>query len=489
MRRLRWQLRAHILATMALAIVAISFAAQRVSAPSESTLAITGILLVMASAAQVWPLHLSTKVKITVDDMPTFAAALLLPGFEAMLLAGASTLIGLRFRNTRMRWYNRGFNAASSTLGVGAASATYASLNGPMPPTMAATAAILAAGMVKYLVQAILVDVVVALQLKRRPLEGWWQVHQRDLPYESALYLLGALAAIFVGGEPLSLILFAVPMGAMLLALRETARVRQQTRATILELADLIDLRDPYTHGHSQRVAALAERLARRMKLESTQIQLIHDAARVHDIGKIGTNDVVLLKPGPLDEAERREMQRHVEIGHRLLSHIPEFFEGAELVLAHHERHDGGGYPRGLKGDELPVEVSVITVADSYDAMMTDRPYRRGMPWESVRAELVRGAGTQWRERAVRMFVEMIDEERAAASAELALGRGLTAGAEVHLVEPVARANDLRPAAGAGLPGAATDVHVGADLRPELGRQLRLDDLRRALERRMKGAA
>src|SRR5713226_8955475 len=179
---------------MTLAIVAISFAAQRVSAPSESTLAITGILLVMASAAQVWPLHLSTKVKITVDDMPTFAAALLLPGFEAMLLAGASTLIGLRFRNTRMRWYNRGFNAASSTLGVGAASATYASLNGPMPPTMAATAAILAAGMVKYLVQAILVDVVVALQLKRRPLEGWWQVHQRDLPYESALYLLGALA-------------------------------------------------------------------------------------------------------------------------------------------------------------------------------------------------------------------------------------------------------------------------------------------------------
>jgi HD-GYP domain-containing protein (c-di-GMP phosphodiesterase class II) len=150
------------------------------------------------------------------------------------------------------------------------------------------------------------------------------------------------------------------------------------------------------------------------MKLEATQIELITDAARVHDIGKIGTNDLVLLKAGPLNDAERAEMQRHVEIGHRLLSHIPEFFEGSELVLSHHERHDGKGYPRGLQGDELPVEVSVISVADSYDAMTTDRPYRRGLPWDAVRAELLRGAGTQWRERAVEVFVDMIDEERAA---------------------------------------------------------------------------
>ncbi len=207
-------------------------------------------------------------------------------------------------------------------------------------------------------------------------------------------------------------------MGALLLSLRESARVREQTRETILELADLIDLRDPYTHGHSQRVAALAQRLGRRMKLEATQIELITDAARVHDIGKIGTNDLVLLKAGPLNDAERAEMQRHVEIGHRLLSHIPEFFEGSELVLSHHERHDGRGYPRGLKGDELPLEVSVISVADSYDAMTTDRPYRRGLPWSAVRAELIRGRDTQWRASAVDRFIEIIEEDRAQMQAE-----------------------------------------------------------------------
>ena len=467
MTSLRPPLRVYVGCVVCAAAVALAAAAPARGTVTEIDLAVAAILLVMASLAQVWPLHLSTKVKFTVDDLPTFTAALVLTPFDAMLLAGASTIIGLRFRNARMRWYNRAFNAASSTLGVAAAILTYHAFRGPTPPELSASVAIVAAGMAKYLVQSVLVDVAVALQLKRRPLERWWELHRRDLPYEASLYLLGALAAVSAGDDPAALLLFAVPMLAMLVAMRETARVREQTRATILELADLIDVRDPYTHGHSQRVAMLAERLARRMKLEATQVALIHDAARVHDIGKIGTNDMVLLKAGPLDDAERAEMQRHAEIGHRLLRHIPEFFEGAELVLSHHERHDGTGYPRGLKGDELPIEVSVISVADSYDAMTTDRPYRKGMPWETVRDELVRGRGTQWRERAVDAFLEMMEEERAR-SPQLTLGRGLAARADVHLVQPMPRADDPGPAARARLAGAAADVHVSPDLRPQL---------------------
>src|SRR5438309_8622480 len=130
--------------------------------PTHATLLAGGMLLIMASVAQVWPLHLSTKVKITVDDLPTFAAALLLPPFDAMLISAASTLIGLRFRHTRMRWYNRGFNAASTALGTGAASLVYSVLHGPLPPVMSGAIAILCAGAAKYLVQAVLVDFVVA---------------------------------------------------------------------------------------------------------------------------------------------------------------------------------------------------------------------------------------------------------------------------------------------------------------------------------------
>ncbi len=414
MSRLRWQLRLYIVAVIGTASVALALSSTEARTLPRDEAAAFAILLVMATVAQAWPVHLSTKVKITVDDTATFAAALVLPPFMSMTCAAASAIVGLHFRNAKMSWYNRAFNAATSALSTGAAGMTYLVLAGPALPSLDHPMPILAAGMAKYALQTGLVDIVIALQLKRRPFDRWWELHRRDLPQEAALYLMGSIAGVATRSSPLALLLFGLPMFAMLAALRESARVREQTRAAILELADLIDLRDPYTHGHSRRVAALAERLARRMKLEPTQVALIRDAARVHDIGKIGTNDLVLMKPGPLTPEEREEMQRHVTIGHQLLRHLPEFFEGAELVLAHHERHDGKGYPRGLKGDELPVEVSVIAVADTYDAMTTDRPYRRGLGWETVRAELLANRGTQWRERAVDAFIEMMEDERRA---------------------------------------------------------------------------
>jgi putative nucleotidyltransferase with HDIG domain len=374
--------------------------------------------MTMAAVAQLRPVHLSVKMKITVDDTATFAGALLLGPFYAMIVAGATTLIALHFRGVHQRWYNRGFNAATSVLSTGAAGAAFLLAAGPGAQVMSAPWAIAIAAIAKYVVNTTLVDLVVALQLRRNPLAGWWTLHRRLLPYEAALLVLGALAAIAAQAQPWTLVLFGVPMAIVLLTLRDSARVREQTKSAILELADLIDLRDPYTHGHSQRVALLAERLARRLRLEYSQVELVRDAARVHDIGKLGTNDLVLLKPGPLTEDEQREMRRHAEIGHRLLRRLPEFWEGAELVLSHHERHDGAGYPRGLKGDELPLEVSVISVADTYDAMTTDRPYRKGLAWDAVRAELIRQRGKQWRERAVDSFIEMIDEERRKARAE-----------------------------------------------------------------------
>ena len=369
------------------------------------------LVTTMAAVAQLWPVHLSVKVKFTVDDTATFAAGLLLGPFYAMVAAGASTLVALHFRGTRMRWYNRGFNAAAAVLANGAASAAYLAIAGPSSSVVREPWAILIAAATKYLVHTTLVDVVVALQVRRMPLTGWWRLHRRLLPYEAALLFLGALGAIAAQSQPWTLALFAVPMAVVLQTLRDSARLREQTKTAVLELADLIDLRDPYTHGHSKRVASLAERLAKRLKLEFAQVELIRDAARVHDIGKIGTNDMVLLKPGPLTHDEEAEMRRHTEIGYRLLRRLPEFWEGAELVLSHHERHDGAGYPRGLKHDELPLEVSVISVADAYDAMTTDRPYRTGLGWEAVRAELVRQRGRQWRERAVDAFIEMIEED------------------------------------------------------------------------------
>jgi putative nucleotidyltransferase with HDIG domain len=412
MSRLRWQLRTYIIGVIVAGAAGLGLAALGPRPGGTEELLVIAILLGLATVAQVWPVHLSLKVKLTVDDTPLFAAALLLGPFVSMLVSAVSALLGLHLRNARMPWYNRAFTAAVSTLATGAAAVAYLALADGAQPLLAQPVPILAAGAARYFTQTALVDIAVALQMKRQPFASWWTLHRRDLAQMTGLYLLGAIAAASADRQPLALVLFAVPMVAMLITLRDSARVREQTRAAILELADLIDLRDPYTHGHSQRVAALAERLARRLKLQYSQVELIRDAARVHDIGKIGTNDLVLLKAGPLDANEQAEMRRHVEIGHRLLRRLPEFWEGAELVLSHHERHDGKGYPRGLQGDELPLEVSIISVADTYDAMTSDRPYRKGMGWEKVRAELERCRGTQWREIAVDAFIAMIEDER-----------------------------------------------------------------------------
>ena len=411
MGKLRRALRLYVAGTIAAGTAAFLLAAGTATPPNQEALALAAILLVIATAAQHFPLHLTMKVKVTAEDTATYAAALLLDPLLAMAIAGGAKLLALRFRTTRMSWYSRAFNASTAVLETGVAAVVFHALDGGAP-TLARPAPLLAAALVKYLVNTVLVTIAVDLQLKRRPLSSWWSGRSHEFRQSAALYLFGALAATNAQGQPWIFLVFAVPMALVFITTRETARLREQTRAVVLELADLIDLRDPYTHGHSQRVAVLAERLARRMRLEPVQIELVRDAARVHDIGKIGTNDLVLLKPAALTPDEKVEMERHAELGHRLLRRLPEFWQGAELVLAHHERVDGRGYPRGLSGDEVPIEASVIAVADTYDAMTTDRPYRRALPWEYARAELLRERGRQWHAVAVDAFVAMIDEER-----------------------------------------------------------------------------
>ena len=325
-------------------------------------LLVVGILLGLATLAQVWPVHLSLKVKLTVDDTPLFAAALLLGPFLAMLVAAVSALLGLHLRNARMPWYNRAFTAAVSALATGAAAIAYLALADGARPMLSQPMPILAAGAARYLTQAALVAGQVPESERHRHQVEPTVAHRNGQGVGLENLRAKTAPRYFAnrGGE----IAEQVALRSDLITLRDSARVREQTRAAILELADLIDLRDPYTHGHSQRVAALAERLARRLKLQYSQVELIRDAARVHDIGKIGTNDAVLLKAGPLDAEEQAEMRRHVDIGHRLLRHLPEFWEGAELVLAHHERHDGRGYPRGLAGVQIPLVGRIAAVAD-----------------------------------------------------------------------------------------------------------------------------
>ena len=157
-----------------------------------------------------------------------------------------------------------------------------------------------------------------------------------------------------------------------------------------------LDARDPYTYEHSFRVAFFAERIAAAMPLASAMRRRLHVAAHLHDIGKIVISDRVLNKLGRLTYEERIEIQRHPRIGFNILRRLPVFDDVATIVLHHHERMDGNGYPSRLVGEAIPLESRIIAVSDALDAMLSDRPYRRAVEFDTAIAEIDRHAGEQF---------------------------------------------------------------------------------------------
>ncbi len=174
--------------------------------------------------------------------------------------------------------------------------------------------------------------------------------------------------------------------------------------ATLLTLAEALDLRDGATARHSLTVSRYAEAIAETLGLDQRLTERVRLAGILHDIGKIAIPDAILRKQGPLDDAEWMEMRRHPELGARMLTG-PGMQDVRGWVLAHHERPDGGGYPRGLVGDQIPMEAAILAVANAYEAMTADRPYRRSLGDVAARAELRRHAGTQFEARVVDAFL------------------------------------------------------------------------------------
>ncbi|WP_114572102.1 HD-GYP domain-containing protein [Exiguobacterium flavidum] len=175
--------------------------------------------------------------------------------------------------------------------------------------------------------------------------------------------------------------------------------------------AATLDARDPYTAGHSQRVAEYTVRIARAAGIASGELDLIRKSALLHDIGKIGIRDDVLLKEGRLTDVEFDRIKEHPVIGVHILEQIelPETLQGIiPGVKYHHERYDGKGYPEGLAGESIPLFGRIMAIADAYDAMTSDRPYRKGMPAEKALSILEAGKGTQWDPYYLQIFLELM---------------------------------------------------------------------------------
>lgn len=190
---------------------------------------------------------------------------------------------------------------------------------------------------------------------------------------------------------------------------------RQQSEllaGIIRALTSAIDAKDPYTCGHSDRVARVAVRIAEEIGCDAATLNTMYLSGLLHDIGKIGVEDSVLRKPGKLSEEEYEHIKRHVEIGHRILRDLGKLDDVLPVVLHHHESWDGGGYPHKLDAERIPLSARIVAVADAFDAMGSDRPYRKGMPDEKIDNILRAGAGQQWDPEVVDAFFRARDDIR-----------------------------------------------------------------------------
>src|SRR5205823_5691480 len=216
---------------------------------------------------------------------------------------------------------------------------------------------------------------------------------------------------------------------------RLSARLQQMTRAVVRSITDALEAKDEHVYGHARRVGGYAVATGRRMRLDTATLEQLALASVLHDIGRIGTPDAVLLKTGPLDEEERACMQSHPERGARMLAGVPEMGGVAAAVRHHHENWDGSGYPAGLAGEQIPLASRIIRVADAYDAITSPRPFREALDHGTAVARLKEMSGAHFDPEAVRAFcdLEALSKiRRGVADAARGEARWLAAGAHAN---------------------------------------------------------
>jgi putative nucleotidyltransferase with HDIG domain len=405
-------LRTYLLAMAAPAVIATALLPMLApTRPGDP--ALVALLVLLGAIAANFPVTVAPRYKADPAPAVYFAGVLLFSPALAVAAIGLSGLLGegaLCLRRDPVTGRRKRqpidlvFNTSQLMLAATASALTYRALGSALKdlPSVALAAVVM------YLVSTGLVVVAAGLHTRRNPLEIWTETASADLRQTAALYVAGFLLALVAAAQPWLAVVMMVPVAAINVALQRSMQLQEQTVAALEAMADVVDRRDPYTFQHSQSVADHAVRMARRLKLPEREVELIRLAARVHDLGKIAVPDEVLHKQGRLTEAEFDVMKKHPQTGVEILGKFPRYLRGRELVLAHHERIDGRGYPRGLLGDAIPFGARVIAVADSWDAMTSDRPYRKAMAPEFAVAELMRGRGNQWDADVVDAFVSTL---------------------------------------------------------------------------------
>jgi putative nucleotidyltransferase with HDIG domain len=350
-----------------------------------------------------------------------YVAGLLLfgPLFAILIVGIAMPLSNLLLRKSLSKvFFNTGQYVL--TIGISALILTYGTGGDRSAQhllgSMEALPAVLIALLAFFMLNTALVAGVVAIADRVQFLSVWITLVRHGQVQYGTTLVIGMIATILWTFNPLTIALLVLPMAMVYIAWKAIIQLKSETSQALVAIAEMVDARDAYAYRHSQKVAHYATLLAIEMGLPIEDVEAIKMAAQLHDIGKIGTPDRVLHKSGPLSLEERQVMREHPRAGANVLRYFSLFKDGADLALYHHEHYDGSGYPKGLAGEEIPIGSRIIHVVDAYDAMTSDRVYRKALSPEIAMSRLLEGAGRQFDPEVVKAFVEVLRQTGTAPS-------------------------------------------------------------------------
>lgn len=361
--------------------------------------------------ADLYPIGLpfEDNAEVTVSGTIKAAAAILFgPGFTILVTLLGTLMAEMALRRT---WYKAAFNASEMAITSAAISFTYSALSDSSDsPFHSVQNGFAVMGMVvAFLVVNVgLVSCIVSLTTGA---DFWhiWKTNLQDQIWNNiTLIPLGAVMAALWQYRPWAVFALVLPMVIVRQSFSHLADLQRQTRHALMSMADAIDQRDPSTYQHSRRVAQIAEAIANQLDLPYEEIRVLRTAARLHDLGKIGMSNTLLFKPGKFTDEEVDEFRKHPVIGAELVRSFHSFADGQSLILHHHERYDGKGYPHGVAGEDIPLGSRILNVADSVDAMTSRRSYRTRITLRDAVEEVLRNNGTQFDPLVVDAFLEII---------------------------------------------------------------------------------
>lgn len=401
---------AYRLAVVGLAVVLIAWVAARPdrTAPPEVPLWGMVVLGILAVLAEQWILLVPNYGVVTMADAVFFAAMVLYgPAGTLLLAAAASSSRLLRERRSRAvapsyAWYS----AAQAVLVFGLGSLFYAEYSEPGSffDDSRNLAAFAGATGICFLVQGVLT----AVHLWLDQSVGVWGSRVNWMRIRLYLVVLGPLGLLLATAfeiRPVAVLLLVGPLAVTYVSLKRYTDTLREARVVIESLADAVETRDPHTGGHSLRVAAYAEDIARELRLPETEVARIVAAGRLHDLGKISVADEVLTKLDDLTDEEFASIRRHADVGAQVASQLSLSRDQALYIRHHHEWFDGTGYPDGLRGHEIPLGARILALAEAWDTMTTARSYRAALPPDEALRKLEAGRGIQFDPRVLDAFL------------------------------------------------------------------------------------